>query len=110
MVYALSVAWVFSARTYRDKPGSEFLLFAAIGLAGQAASHAATIVGQLVCAMRDIAHKITPAFSACPPTFHVPRCSFVRLCHYLLDCCITASANFVCLGLGHANCQYLMQA
>ncbi|NBC34526.1 MAG: GtrA family protein [Alphaproteobacteria bacterium] len=34
VVYALSIGWVFQARTYRDRPANEFILFVMIGIAG----------------------------------------------------------------------------
>lgn len=45
VVYLLSIGWVFSARTYRDRPGNELAIFVMIGVAGLGLNHVILFAG-----------------------------------------------------------------
>jgi putative flippase GtrA len=56
-VYALSIGWVFTARTYRGNPGNEFLVFVAIGLVGLLLNQAILFFGTDIAGAHYTASK-----------------------------------------------------
>ena len=45
VVYRLSIGWVFQARTLRDKPANEFLIFLSIGVIGLLLNQVVLFIG-----------------------------------------------------------------
>ena len=58
VVYALSIGWVFQARTYRDKPANEFLVFVVIGVIGLLFNQVILFFGTELLALHYAASKV----------------------------------------------------
>lgn len=58
VVYILSIYWVFQARTYRDKPANEFVVFVSIGVIGLLFNQVILVLGTELLALHYATSKV----------------------------------------------------